>query len=100
MLSQKHQAEQEELDKKIRELRAALSAGQESMENAKKWVSLIREIGAPTDTDQLSSLGQAREKGVQGRFRGLLVQREKGRFAALLPQAIDFPRGRCYNPLA
>ena len=49
MLSQKYQAEQEELDKKIRELQAALSAKQESVENAKKWISLIREIGAPTE---------------------------------------------------
>ena len=49
MLSQKYQAEQEELDKKIRELQAALSAKQESVENAKKWISLIREIGAPAE---------------------------------------------------
>ena len=49
MLSQKYQAEQEELDRKIRELQAALSAKQESVENAKRWISLIREIGAPTE---------------------------------------------------
>ena len=49
MLSQKYQAEQEEMDKKIDGLKAALSADQQTAEGAKKWIELVKEVGEPAE---------------------------------------------------
>ena len=49
MLSQKYQAEQEELDKKIQTLQIELMKKQKSTEDAVKWIELIKKIGYPKE---------------------------------------------------
>ena len=49
MLSAKYQNEQSQLEEKIAALRAALADGQESVDNAKKWLALIRQSVYPTE---------------------------------------------------
>ena len=42
MLSEKYQMEQRELDAKIQQLRASMEADQQSVQDAEKWIELIR----------------------------------------------------------
>ena len=42
MLSDKYQMEQQELDAKIRQLRSSMEADQQSVQDAEKWIELIR----------------------------------------------------------
>ena len=49
MLSQKYQAEQEELDQKIRKLKADMSSVKETAENAEKWIELFKKVGYPEE---------------------------------------------------
>ena len=49
MLSAKYQNEQSQLEEKIAALRAALADEQESVDNAKKWLALIRQSVYPTE---------------------------------------------------
>ena len=49
MLTQKYQVEQDELDEKIRNLKAELEAKKQSETNAEKWVKLIRQYTEPQE---------------------------------------------------
>lgn len=49
MLSQKYQAEQMELEAKIKTLKAGLVKEQENTINAQKWIDLIRRFANPTE---------------------------------------------------
>ena len=49
MLSQRYQKEQEEQEQKILDYKAMLAAGQQSVEDAQKWVELIKQIGVPKE---------------------------------------------------
>lgn len=49
MLSQKYQAEQQELARKIETLQAALAAQQQSAADAEKWVRLVKQYTNPTE---------------------------------------------------
>ncbi|MBQ7737572.1 MAG: DUF4368 domain-containing protein, partial [Oscillospiraceae bacterium] len=49
MLSQRYQKEQEEQEQKIETCKAALSAGKQTVEDAQKWVELIKQIGVPKE---------------------------------------------------
>ena len=49
MLSQKYQAEQQELARKIETLQAALAAQQQSAADAEKWVHLVKQYTNPTE---------------------------------------------------
>ncbi len=49
MLSQKYQAEQQELVEKIGKLTAALSAEKESSDGAERWIKLIRQYTNPAE---------------------------------------------------
>ncbi len=51
MLSEKYQGEQQELDEKIAQLKAAMSSEQQSMEDAHKWLALIRQYSDLTELD-------------------------------------------------
>ena len=42
MLSEKYQTEQQELDAKIQQLRSNMEADQQSVQDAEKWIELIR----------------------------------------------------------
>ena len=42
MLSEKFQTEQQELDAKIQQLRSSMEADQQSVQDAEKWIELIR----------------------------------------------------------
>ena len=42
MLSEKYQTEQQELDAKIQQLRTSMEADQQSVQDAEKWIELIR----------------------------------------------------------
>ena len=42
MLSEKYQTEQQELDAKIQQLRSSMEADQQSVQDAEKWIELIR----------------------------------------------------------
>ncbi len=42
MLSEKYQAEQQELDAKIQQLRSSMEADQQTAQDAGKWIELIR----------------------------------------------------------
>ncbi|MBQ7139181.1 MAG: DUF4368 domain-containing protein, partial [Clostridia bacterium] len=42
MLSEKYQTEQQELDAKIQQLRSSMDADQQSVQDAEKWIELIR----------------------------------------------------------
>lgn len=49
MLSQKYQMEQLELDEKIQKLKAALSESKQSVEDAKKWIEIVKQYSEPTE---------------------------------------------------
>ena len=51
MLSQKYQAEQEELAEKIETLSAELSAVKQSEADAEKWVALLKQYAEPKELD-------------------------------------------------
>lgn len=42
MLSERYQTEQQELDAKIQQLRSSMEADQQSIQDAEKWIELIR----------------------------------------------------------
>ncbi len=49
ILSQKYQAEQQELSAKIDKLKAELSAERENADGAKRWICLIKQYLPPTE---------------------------------------------------
>jgi hypothetical protein len=49
MLSQRYQKEQEVQEQKILDCKAKLVAGQQTVEDAQKWVELIKQIGVPKE---------------------------------------------------
>ncbi len=49
LLSQKYQAEQEELEQKIQTLKTDMNTVKETAENAEKWIELIKKIGYPKE---------------------------------------------------
>ena len=49
MLSQRYQKEQEEQEQKIQDCKSKLTAGQQTVEDAQKWVELIKQIGVPKE---------------------------------------------------
>ena len=49
MLSQKYQMEQLELDEKIQKFQAALSESKQTVEDAKKWIEIIKQYSEPTE---------------------------------------------------
>ena len=51
MLSERYQAEQEELVTKITSLKAAMESDKQSAEDARKWVKLIRQYSEITELD-------------------------------------------------
>lgn len=58
MLSQKYQAEQQEIDEKISQLRAAMEKEHQTVEDAEKWVNLVKQYEYPTElnTELLNTL--------------------------------------------
>ena len=58
MLSQKYQAEQQEIDEKISQLRAAMEKEHQTVEDAEKWVNLVKQYEYPTEltADLLNAL--------------------------------------------
>jgi len=49
MLTQKYQAEQEEIDKKIKAIRSELNTEKQTAEDTRKWIELIRKYTEPTE---------------------------------------------------
>ena len=49
MLSQKYQAEQQEIDDKISQLRATLEKEHQNAEDAGKWINLVKQYEYPTE---------------------------------------------------
>ena len=49
MLSQRYQKEQEEQEQKIQTCKADLESGKQTVEDARKWVELIKQIGVPKE---------------------------------------------------
>ena len=49
MLSQRYQKEQEEQEQKIQTCKAELAAERQTVEDAQKWVELIKQIGVPKE---------------------------------------------------
>ena len=49
MLSQRYQKEQEEQEQKIQDCKTKLAAGQQTVEDAQRWVELIKQIGVPKE---------------------------------------------------
>ena len=49
MLSQKYQLEQIELDEKIQKLKAALAESKQSVEDARKWIEIVKQYSEPTE---------------------------------------------------
>ena len=49
MLSQKYQAEQEELEQKIQTLKTDMNTVKGTAENAEKWIELIKKVGYPKE---------------------------------------------------
>ncbi len=49
MLSQKYQAEQQELVEKIDKLKADLASKKQTAADAEKWVALIKQYSEPTE---------------------------------------------------
>ena len=49
MLSQRYQKEQEEQEQRIETCKATLAAGKQTVEDAQKWVELIKQIGVPKE---------------------------------------------------
>ncbi len=58
MLSQRYQKEQEEQEQKIQDCKTKLAVGQQTVEDAQKWVELIKQIGVPREltADLLNTL--------------------------------------------
>ena len=58
MLSQKCQAEQQEIDDKISQLRASIEKGHQNVEDAEKWIRLVQQYEYPTEltADLLNTL--------------------------------------------
>lgn len=49
MLSQKYQLEQIELDEKIQKLKVALAGSKQSVEDARKWIEIVKQYSKPTE---------------------------------------------------
>ena len=49
MLSQKYQAEQQELVEKIDRIKAKLSVEKQTTDDAEKWIALIKQSSEPTE---------------------------------------------------
>ena len=49
MLSQKYQTEQLELEEKIKALKAALAESKQTVEDAKKWIDIVKQYSEPTE---------------------------------------------------
>ena len=49
MLSQRYQKEQEEQEQQIQDCKTKLATGQQTVEDAQKWVELIKQIGVPKE---------------------------------------------------
>ena len=49
MMSQKFQTEQQELDERIENLETELATEKETVDNAKKWIALIKQFSIPTE---------------------------------------------------
>ena len=49
MMSQKFQTEQQELDERIEKLETELATEKETVDNAKKWIALIKQFSIPTE---------------------------------------------------
>ena len=49
MLSQRYQKEQEEQEQKIQTCKANLESGKQTVEDTRKWVELIKQIGVPKE---------------------------------------------------
>ena len=49
MLSQKYQLEQIELDEEIQKLKAALAESKQSVEDARKWIEIVKQYSEPTE---------------------------------------------------
>ena len=49
MLSQKYQLEQIELDEKIQKLKTALAESKQSVEDARKWIEIVKQYSEPTE---------------------------------------------------
>ena len=49
MMSQKYQTEQQELDERIENLETELATEKETVDNAKKWIALIKQFSIPTE---------------------------------------------------
>ena len=49
MMSQKFQMEQQELDERIENLETELATEKETVDNAKKWIALIKQFSIPTE---------------------------------------------------
>ena len=49
MLSQKYQAEQQELVEKIDKLKAKLASEKQTTADAEKWIALIKQYSKPTE---------------------------------------------------
>ena len=45
----KYQLEQIELDEKIQKLKAALAEGKQSVEDARKWIEIVKQYSEPTE---------------------------------------------------
>ena len=58
MMSQKYQAEQQELDEKIQILRTELETTKQTEEDAAKWIELVKQYAHPTEltADLLNTL--------------------------------------------
>ena len=49
MLSQKYQLEQIELDDKIKMLKEALAESRQTVDDAKKWIAVVKQYSEPTE---------------------------------------------------
>ena len=49
MLSQKYQAEQQELSEKIDKLKTELASEKQTTANVEKWIALIKQYSEPTE---------------------------------------------------
>ena len=49
MLSQKYQLEQIELDEKIKMLKEALAESRQTVDDAKKWIAVVKQYSEPTE---------------------------------------------------
>ena len=49
MLSQKYQAEQQEIEEKISQLQASIEKEHQTVEDTGKWINLVRQYEYPTE---------------------------------------------------